>query len=81
MDWFGYPVGVVERPSYPTRDGIRVDEASVDRQRCQWTMYKDPTTVPEEIYRRAGRTKPTAFGSDAMAAAEDGRHTSFLGGG
>ncbi len=81
MDRFGYPVRVVEPPLYPTRDGVRVDDASEDRQRCSWTMYKDPTTVPEEIYERAGRTKPTAFGSAATAADDDGRHTSFLGGG
>lgn len=81
MDRFGYPVRVVEPPLYPTRDGIRVDDRSEDRQRCQWTMYKDPTTVPEEIYRRAGRSKPTSFGSDATTSVDDGRHTSFLGGG
>jgi len=81
MDRFGYPVRVVEPPLYPVRDGVRVDDASDDRQRCSWTMYKDPTTVPEEIYERAGRTKPTVFGSATTASDDDGRHTAFLGGG
>jgi len=81
MDRFGYPVRVVEPPQYPIRNGIRVDDRSEDRQKCQWTMYKDPTTVPEEIYARSGRTKPAAFGSDAVGSRKDARHTGFLGGG
>jgi hypothetical protein len=31
-------------------------------------MFKDPTAVPAEYYERAGRTKPTAFGSLAHDA-------------
>ena len=50
MDKFGYPLRVVEPPQYP--DGF-----GADRQRCQWTIYKDPRKVPEEIYARAGRKK------------------------
>ena len=81
MDRFGYPVRVVEPPLYPTRDGVRVDDRSDARQRCSWTMYKDPTGVPVEIYTRAGRTKPAAFGSEALGSDRDDRHTGFLGGG
>lgn len=57
MDNFGYPVRVVDPPVYST--------GQTERQQCRWTMYKDPTAVPEEFYTRAGRTKPTEFGSAA----------------
>ena len=40
------------------------------RQKCQWQMFKDPTSVPEEIYTRSGRTKPTVFGSVARGAVD-----------
>jgi hypothetical protein len=36
--------------------------------KCQWQTFKDPTQVPEEYYRRVGRTKPAAFGSKAQGA-------------
>jgi len=58
MDRFGYPVRVVDPPIYP--DTNKDPDA---RQKCQWTMFKDPTTVPEEMYTRTGRTKPKEFGS------------------
>jgi hypothetical protein len=57
MDRFGYPVRVIDPPVYT--------EGNVERQQCRWTMYKDPTLVPEEVYERAGRTKPKSFGSAA----------------
>ncbi len=59
MDHFGYPVRVVDPPVYTP--------GQTERQQCRWTMYKDPTAVPEELYTRAGRTKPTEFGSAAHA--------------
>lgn len=55
MDHFGYPVRVVDPPIYGADDS--------GAQQCKWTVYKDPTAVPEEFYTRAGRTKPTSFGS------------------
>lgn len=58
MDRFGYPVRVVDPPVYPDTNR----DPNV-RQKCQWTMYKDPTSAPEEVYTRSGRTKPTQFGS------------------
>ena len=58
MDRFGYPVRVIDPPKYPD-----TERDAGKRQRCQWTMYKDPTTAPEEVYTRAGRTKPDRFGS------------------
>ena len=60
MDRFGYPLRVVDPPTYPA-----ADRESGRQQPCQWTMYKDPTAVPAEVYERAGRTKPSAFGSSA----------------
>jgi hypothetical protein len=65
MDRFGYPVRVIDPPVYPDTDR----DPNV-RQKCSWTMFKDPTQVPEEFYERAGRTKPTKFGSKAQGAKE-----------
>ena len=45
MDRFGYPVRVIDPPTYPD-----TERDAGKRQRCQWTMYKDPTTAPEEVY-------------------------------
>lgn len=45
---FGYPVRVVEPPTYPAdRDA-----------KCTWHVYKDPTSVPDQYYEDVGRTKP-----------------------
>lgn len=65
MDRFGYPVRVVEPPIYPD-----TNKDPAVRQKCQWTMYKDPTTAPEEVYTRSGRTKPAEFGSRAHGAVD-----------
>jgi len=63
MDRFGYPVRVIDPPVYPD-----TNRDPAVRQRCQWQMFKDPTKVPEEYYKRVGRTKPKAFGSSAQGA-------------
>jgi hypothetical protein len=55
MDAFGYPLRVVEPPLYPD------DDRGEGRQKCQWTMYKDPTAAPESVYERCGRTKPDSL--------------------
>jgi hypothetical protein len=65
IDRFGYPVRVIDPPLYPD-----TDRDPMVRQRCQWTMFKDPTKVPEEFYTRVGRVKPAAFGSKAQGAKE-----------
>jgi hypothetical protein len=65
MDRFGYPVRVIDPPTYPDTN----PDPDV-RQKCQWQMFKDPTKVPEEYYTRVGRTKPSAFGSKALGARE-----------
>ncbi len=63
MDRFGYPVRVIDPPTYPD-----TDRDPAVRQKCQWQMFKDPTKVPEEYYERVGRKRPSAFGSSAMGA-------------
>jgi hypothetical protein len=72
IDRFGYPVRVVDPPVYPDTN----KDPNV-RQRCQWTMYKDPTQVPEEMYTRTGRVKPAAFGSRAHGAVDLPDPTTF----
>jgi hypothetical protein len=48
IDQFGYPVRVVEPPTYPG-----------DREaKCTWHVYKDPANVPERYYTDVGRRKP-----------------------
>ncbi len=64
MDRFGYPVRTIDPPVYP--DGPE----PAPPQKCQWEMFKDPTAVPEEYYRRVGRTKPDRFGSVAHNAGD-----------
>jgi hypothetical protein len=65
MDRFGYPVRVIDPPTYPDTNA----DPNV-RQKCQWQMFKDPTQVPEEYYERLGRKRPEAFGSKALGAPE-----------
>jgi hypothetical protein len=48
MEKWGYPVRVVEPPTYPDRKDAK----------CKWTMYKDPKTVPAEVWTRHGMKKP-----------------------
>lgn len=45
----GYPVRVVDPPVWPDRG---------DRRKCTWTVYKDPSLVPDEAYRRVGLERP-----------------------
>jgi hypothetical protein len=52
IDAFGYPVRVVEPPTYP----------STSEAKCTWHVYKDPTHVPEGYYRAVGREKPANLG-------------------
>lgn len=76
MDRFGYPLRVVEPPVYPPGD--RVSGRST---KCQWTMYKDPTAAPDEVYERCGRKKPSEFGSSAHGGRIEADPKSFLGAG
>jgi hypothetical protein len=63
MDRFGYPVRVIDPPTYPD-----TDRDPAVRQKCQWQMFKDPTKVPEEYYERVGRKRPAVFGSKSIGA-------------
>jgi len=63
IDRFGYPLRVIDPPKYPDTDR---DPAA--RQKCQWTMFKDPTKVPEDLYLRTGRKKTGKFGSKEVGA-------------
>jgi hypothetical protein len=73
IDKFGYPLRVVDPPVYPDRDPD-------NRQSCQWQMFKDPTSTPEEYYTRVGRTKPSTFGAGDVGSA-DNEPSPFFGGG
>jgi hypothetical protein len=53
IDVFGYPVRVVEPPTYPSETAAK----------CTWHIYKDPTAVPERYYEAVGRKRPEKFGS------------------
>jgi hypothetical protein len=48
IDAFGYPVRVVEPPTYPDRKDAK----------CTWHIYKDPRKIPDRYYEDVGRTKP-----------------------
>lgn len=54
IDEFGYPVRVVEPPTYPAESEAK----------CTWHVYKDPTKVPDRYYEDVGRVKPERFGSE-----------------
>ena len=56
IEEYGYPVRVVEPPTYP-------DTADV---KCTWHIYKDPRNVPERFYKEVGAEKPENIpGADA----------------
>lgn len=47
---FGYPVRVIDPPSYPHAANAK----------CRYTIYKDPRAIPAHVYQRIGLTKPAA---------------------
>ena len=55
IEEYGYPVRVVEPPTYPdTKDA-----------KCTWHIYKDPRNVPERYYADVGQSKPGRIPTDA----------------
>jgi hypothetical protein len=59
---FGYPVRVVEPPSWPeARSGAP----------CTWYIYKDASLIPPQIYERVGAVKPARLGSHGRTNTED----------
>jgi hypothetical protein len=57
IDAFGYPVRVVEPPTYPAEANVK----------CTWHIYKDPTKIPDRFYEDVGRKKPETFGGSSTA--------------
>ena len=51
IEAFGYPVRVVEPPTYPDNTDSK----------CTWHVYKDPLKVPERYYQDVGRDKERAL--------------------
>lgn len=59
IEKFGYPVRVIDPPTWPT------GEAGA---KCTWSVYKDPALIPAEAYERVGARKPDRLGSRAREA-------------
>ena len=57
IDAFGYPVRVVEPPTYP----------SATHKKCTFHIYKNPKDVPDTFYQEVGREKPKTFGGRAQS--------------
>jgi hypothetical protein len=49
---WGHPVRIVDSPLYPA------ETSGAEPKKCTWTVYKRLDAIPEEAYRRTGRTKP-----------------------
>jgi hypothetical protein len=54
IEEFGYPVRVVEPPTYPDTKDVK----------CTWHVYKDPANVPERYYADVGARKPERLGAE-----------------
>ncbi len=52
----GYPLRVVDPPVWPGARG---------EGRCTWTIYKDLSQIPADVYERVGETKPAVLRSAA----------------
>ena len=55
---FGYPTRVIDPPTWPAARAGGV---------CRWSIYKDPSLVPEEAYTSVGYDKPARLASGAPA--------------
>jgi hypothetical protein len=62
IERIGYPIRVVDPPTYPDDRGDAV---------CTWSVYKDPSLIPEEAYRRVGATRPSSFADADEPAGRD----------
>jgi hypothetical protein len=49
---WGHPVRTVDSPLYPD------ETTGSEPKKCTWTIYKRLDAIPDEAYRRIGRTKP-----------------------
>ena len=61
IDRLGYPTRVIDPPVWPDD---RADPT------CTWWVYKDPSLVPDAVYRRVGRERPDDRGSDLQYTGE-----------
>ena len=50
IDRLGYPTRVIDAPTWP---------AGEQGASCTWWVYRDPRLVPDSVYRRVGRERPT----------------------
>jgi hypothetical protein len=55
---FGYPLRIVDPPVWP---------GGAERK-CTWSVYKDPSLVPDEAFRRVGAERPPRPGPPAGTA-------------
>lgn len=59
IDRLGYPTRVIDPPTWPTEE---------ESPSCTWWIYRDPSLVPDDVYRRVGRSPNRRPGaSDAGA--------------
>ncbi len=61
IDRLGYPTRVIDPPVWPDD---RADPT------CTWWVYKDPSRIPDAVYRRVGRERPKDLGSDLPSTGE-----------
>jgi len=61
VERWGAPVRVVDSPLHPD------ETRGPDPRPCTWTVYKSIAAIPEEAYRRIGRTKGTAPGGSSAS--------------
>ncbi len=61
IDRLGYPTRVIDPPVWPDD---RADPT------CTWWVYKDPSLIPDAVYRRVGRERPDHLGSDLPSTGE-----------
>lgn len=60
IDRLGYPTRVIDPPVW-NGESPEPGSTSLAHTACTWWIYRDPLSVPEEVYARVGRKKPTAF--------------------
>ena len=56
MQMYGYPTRVIDPPVW---------NGKKDDQVCSWTIYKELSSVPEDVFTRVGLKKPDAPGEPA----------------
>lgn len=57
IDRIGFPTRVIDPPVWSDQ-AVVAESGGRSNTSCTWWIYRDPSLVPEEIYRRVGRVKP-----------------------